>query len=66
MAIVKEIRDGPCVITVHDDCYIGRTQEEVAKIVKEASEIIRHASRIHVDKSSGIYIIEETPSFHMV
>ncbi len=53
MAVVKEIRDGPCIITVHDDCYVGRTKEEVEQIVRDASAIIHNAARKQVDKSAS-------------
>lgn len=53
MAVVKEIRDGPCVITVHDDCYVARSQEDIEQTVKNVSAIIHNAAREQVDKSAS-------------
>ena len=45
MAVVKEIKEGACKITVHDDCYINRTKEEVEQTIKNVSAIIHNAAK---------------------
>lgn len=42
MAIVKEIRDGPCTIIVHDDA-VAQTSEERQKIIDNVSRIVIRA-----------------------
>ena len=42
MAIVKEIRDGPCTIIVHDDAVV-QTSEERQKIIDNVSRIVIRA-----------------------
>lgn len=53
MAAVKEIRDGPCIITVHDDCYVNRTHAEVQQSINSVSAIIHNAAREQADKSAS-------------
>lgn len=42
MAIVKEIRDGPCTIYIHDDAVV-QTPEEKQKIIDNVSRIVIRA-----------------------
>lgn len=42
MAIVKEIRDGPCTIIVHDDAVV-QTQKEKQRIIDNVSRIVIRA-----------------------
>lgn len=39
MAIIQEYMNGPCKITVHDDCIV-KTPEEVQEIVDRVSRIV--------------------------
>lgn len=45
MAVVKEIKEGRCRITIYNDCYINRTEEEVQQIIKSVSAIIYESMR---------------------
>ena len=42
MAVVKEIRDGPCTIIIHDDAVV-QTPEERQKIIDNVSRIVIRA-----------------------
>lgn len=42
MAIVKEIRDGPCTIIIHDDAVV-QTPEEKQRIIDNVSRIVIRA-----------------------
>lgn len=44
MAVVKEIRDGPCTIIIHDDA-VAQTQEEKQRIIDNVSRIVIRALR---------------------
>ncbi len=44
MAIVKEIRDGPCTIIIHDDAVV-QTPEEKQRIIDNVSRIVIRALR---------------------
>lgn len=44
MAVVKEIRDGPCTIIIHDDAVV-QTSEERQKIIDNVSRIVIRALR---------------------
>ena len=42
MSVVKEIRDGPCTIIVHDDAVV-QTLEEKQRIIDNVSRIVIRA-----------------------
>lgn len=42
MAVVKEIRDGPCTIIIHDDAVV-QTPEERQRIIDNVSRIVIRA-----------------------
>lgn len=42
MAVIKEIRDGPCAIIIHDDAMV-QSPEERQKIIDNVSRIVIRA-----------------------
>ena len=52
MAIVKEIRDGPCTIIVHDDA-VAQTSEERQKIIDNVSRIVIRALSAKEEPARG-------------
>lgn len=43
--IVETIKIGSATIRVHDDCYTGKTNEEIQRIIKEYCSVVTHSLR---------------------
>ena len=42
---VKTVKIGNAEIRVHDDCYTGKTNEEIQRIIKEYCSVVTHSLR---------------------
>lgn len=48
MAVVQEIIEGRCIVRIHDDAYINRTEEEIKETITRCSEIVyQYAKKNH-------------------
>ena len=43
--IVEIVKIGNAEIRVHDDCYAGKTNEEIQRIIKEYCSVVTHSLR---------------------